>query len=243
MLNSVTNAAALSHFPSGATFNSPHVGRPQLLGATRCFARNAEIFGEDDPATYIYQVVSGAVRAHRILHDGRRQIGAFYLPGDLFGLESGDTHLSSAEAICESQIAVIKLNTVLNRTGTTPDNVRDLWTLVTEELRRMQDHMILLVRSAEERVAHFLLEMSRRTNNLGTVNLPMSRQDIADYLGITIETVSRTLTQFEQAGVIALRSARQIDLCKRSSLTRLMRDGRSAVDFIGVNKKVREVMS
>jgi CRP-like cAMP-binding protein len=81
--------------------------------------------------------------------------------------------------------------------------------------------MVLLVRGAEERVAHFLLEISRRSGTPATVTLPMSRQDIADYLGITIETVSRTLTHFEQAGLISLRTSRQIDLCKRSTLARL----------------------
>ena len=77
-----------------------------LMGAPMRFARNAEVYGEDEPAEYLYQVISGAVRTYRMLDDGRRQIGAFYLPGDIFGVEAGEVHLSSAEAVSESQIVV-----------------------------------------------------------------------------------------------------------------------------------------
>ncbi|SNT43405.1 CRP/FNR family transcriptional regulator, nitrogen fixation regulation protein [Tardiphaga sp. OK246] len=220
MLSQTTHAAILPLLPY-EVLSQPQQVRRLHLGATRCYARNAEIFGEDEPATHIYRVVSGAIRTYRILHDGRRQITAFYLPGDLFGFEAGSNHLNSAEAICESQISAISLNTASRPMAGSPDPTSDLWSMVKEELRRMQDHMVLLVRSAEERVAHFLLEMSRRSGNLATVNLQMSRQDIADYLGITIETVSRTLTHFEQAGLISLRTSRQINLCKRAALARL----------------------
>lgn len=220
MLSQTIHAAAF-HPTSLRTSSQPPQESQCRLGATRCFARNAEIFGEDEPATHIYRVASGAVRAFRILHDGRRQITAFYLPGDLFGFEASSNHLNSAETICESQISVIRLNAAWGPMSGPVDATRDLWPMVNEEFRRMQDHMILLVRSAEERVAHFLLEISRRSGNSFSVTLQMSRQDIADYLGITIETVSRTLTHFEKAGLISLRSSRQIDLCKRDALARL----------------------
>ena len=78
-----------------------------LMGAPMRFARNAEVYGEDEPAEYLYQVISGAVRTYRMLDDGRRQISAFYLPGDIFGVEAGDVHLSSAEAISDAQILEI----------------------------------------------------------------------------------------------------------------------------------------
>lgn len=219
MLSQTTHAPA-----PRLLFSTPEtrVGdKSQLSCARKCFPRNAEIFGETEPVAHIYQVVSGAVRAYRILDDGRRQIVAFYLPGDLFGFESGGVHMSSTEAICASEIALIRVKNAMTDTSAAAEVAPGLWSLITEELRRMQDHMILLVRNAEERVAHFLLEMSRRTGNLATVNLPMSRQDIADYLGITIETVSRTLTHLEQSGTISLRTSRQIELCRRSALARL----------------------
>lgn len=217
---SLTTQVARSSLPH-SVLTEAREGFRSYLGATKCVARNAEIFGEDEPATHVYRVVSGAVRAYRILHDGRRQITGFYLPGDLFGFEASDRHLNSAEAICESQISVIRISAAHASKSELADPQQDLWPLVKDELRRMQEHMSLLVRGAEERVAYFLLEMSRRSGNSGSIRLPMSRQDIADYLGITIETVSRTLTHFEQDGLIALRTSRQIELCKRSALARL----------------------
>lgn len=217
---SLTTQVARSSLPH-SVLTEAREGFRSYLGATKCVARNAEIFGEDEPATHVYRVVSGAVRAYRILHDGRRQITGFYLPGDLFGFEASDRHLNSAEAICESQISVIRISAAHASKSELADPQQDLWPLVKDELRRMQEHMSLLVRGAEERVAYFLLEMSRRSGNSGLIRLPMSRQDIADYLGITIETVSRTLTHFEQDGLIALRTSRQIELCKRSALARL----------------------
>jgi len=192
-----------------------------LMGAPMPFARNAEIYGEDEPAEYLYKVVSGAVRTYRVLHDGRRQIGAFLLPGDMFGLEAGATHTTSAEAIADSVVLVIKRSAVIALAERDAEVARQLWTLTAKELGRAQNHMLVLVRNAQERIASFLLEMAERAPGADSVELPMSRQDIADYLGLTIETVSRTLTQLEAAAAIALPSSRRVVLRNRSALTRL----------------------
>lgn len=220
MLSQSTQANAKAPMPFGVMPSSKEASR-RCFGTARLYARNAEIFSEGEPAKNIYRVVSGAVRVFRILRDGRRQITAFYLPGDLFGFEAGSSHFSSAEAICDSQILSIKLNAGSFASPASVDGSDEIWPQVRDELRRMQDHMGLLVRGAEERVAYFLLELSQRSGGGDTLHLPMSRQDIADYLGITIETVSRTLTHFEQGGLIALRTSREIDLCRRSALARL----------------------
>jgi CRP/FNR family transcriptional regulator, nitrogen fixation regulation protein len=192
-----------------------------LMGAPMRFARNTEIFGQDEPAEYLYQVISGAVRTYRMLDDGRRQISAFYMPGDIFGVEAGDDHLSSAEAISDAQILVVKRSAVLARAEHEKDLARQLWTLTVRELQRMQEHSLVLIKSAEERVAGFLLEMAGRGNNGAAVELPMSRQDIADYLGLTIETVSRTFTHFVQSGTISLETSRRILFRNRAALSRL----------------------
>jgi CRP/FNR family nitrogen fixation transcriptional regulator len=192
-----------------------------LMGAPMRFARNIEIYGEDEPAEYLYQVISGAVRSYRTLDDGRRQIGAFYLPGDIFGVEAGDVHLSSAEAICDAQVLVIKRSAVMARAEHERDLAKQLWTLTVRELRRVQEHSLVLIKSAEERVAGFLLEMAGRKSVAGAIELPMSRQDIADYLGLTIETVSRTFTQLAQSGTITLESSRRIVFRNRAALNRL----------------------
>jgi CRP/FNR family transcriptional regulator, nitrogen fixation regulation protein len=196
-------------------------GPLSLMGAPMRFARNSEIYGEDEPAEYLYQVISGAVRTYRMLDDGRRQIGAFYLPGDVFGVEAGEVHLSSAEAISDTQILVAKRSAVMARAEHQKDLARQLWMLTVQELQRVQQHSLALIKSAEERVAGFLLEMAGRNSAGSAVELPMSRQDIADYLGLTIETVSRTFSQFVQSGTIALETSRRIQLCNRLALNRL----------------------
>jgi len=194
-----------------------------MMGAPMRFSRNAEVYGEDEPAEYLYQVISGAVRTYRMLDDGRRQVVAFYLPGDIFGVEAGDVHLSSAEAISESQVLVVKRNAVMARAERERDLAKQLWTLTVRELQRVQQHSLVLIKNAEERVAGFLLEMAGRSSssNSTAIELPMSRQDIADYLGLTIETVSRTFTQFVQSGLIALETSRRIQFRNRAALNRL----------------------
>jgi CRP/FNR family nitrogen fixation transcriptional regulator len=192
-----------------------------LIGAPMRFTRNSEIYGEHEPAEYLYQVISGAVRTYRMLDDGRRQISAFYLPGDIFGVEAGDMHLSSAEAICDAQILVAKRSAVMARAEHEKSLARQLWMLTVRELQRVQEHSLALIKSAEERVAGFLIEMAGRNTNGAAVELPMSRQDIADYLGLTIETVSRTFSHFVQTGTIALETTRRIQLRNRPALNRL----------------------
>jgi CRP/FNR family transcriptional regulator, nitrogen fixation regulation protein len=197
-------------------------GRPLgLMGGLMRFTRNTEVYGEEEPAEYFYQVISGAVRTYRMLDDGRRQIVAFYLPGDIFGIEAGDVHLSSAEAIGESQVLVVKRSSVLARAEHQKDLSKQLWTLTAQELQRVQQHSLVLIMSAEERVVGFLFEMASRSSGTMAIELPMSRQDIADYLGLTIETVSRTFTQLVQSGVIALETSRRVLFRNRAALNRL----------------------
>jgi CRP/FNR family nitrogen fixation transcriptional regulator len=194
----------------------------RLVGAPMRFERNTEICGQDEPADYLYQVVSGVVRTHKLLSDGRRQIGAFHLPGDVFGLEAGAVHRFCAEAVSDAMIRVAKRSAIVAMAARDMGFATELWTLIAEKLEHAEDHMLLLGRkNAEERVASFLLEMAGRFESEITVELPMSRQDIADYLGLTIETVSRTLTQLENKAAIDLPSSRRITLRNRGVLQRL----------------------
>jgi CRP-like cAMP-binding protein len=193
----------------------------ELMGAPMAFARNAEIYGENEPAEYLYKVISGTVRTYKVLNDGRRQIGFFYLPGDVFGLEVGDRHSFSAEAIADCKVLVIKRSSVIALAADQTDVARQLWEMTATELRRVQDHVMLLIKTAQERVAGFLLEMAARVPGATEIELPMSRQDIADYLGLTIETVSRTLTQLENSAAIAVPTSRRIVLRNRAALNRM----------------------
>jgi CRP/FNR family nitrogen fixation transcriptional regulator len=156
------------------------------------------------------------------MSDGRRQISAFYLPGDMFGLEAEEDHRFSAEAVCDSEVMVVKRRAFLAQAARDSEMVAQLWAQTMGHLQRAQNHMLLLGRkNAQERVAAFLLEMAERLSKSGAVELPMSRQDIADYLGLTIETVSRTLTQLERERVIAIPVSRRIVLRDRSALSEL----------------------
>ncbi len=194
---------------------------PELGGATMPFERNAEIYGEGEPAEYVYKVVSGAVRTYRVLSDGRRQVSAFYLPGDVFGLELGAEHAGSAEAVVSSKVLFVRRSALLQASQRNGDVARELLAITARELRRAQNHTLLLIKSAQERVAAFLLEMGQRISGAAAFDLPMSRQDIADYLGLTIETVSRTLTQLEENATIKLVASRRIVLSNPSALDRL----------------------
>jgi CRP/FNR family nitrogen fixation transcriptional regulator len=183
------------------------------------FDRNEEIFAEEEGADFVYKVLSGAVRDVRILTDGRRQIGAFHLLGDVFGLDCGESHRYSAEAIVDSEIAMVRRSVLDKATEDDGCAARKLWSLTSRDLQRLQDHMLLLGRkSAVERVATFLVGMSSRGRAGEAVDLPMSRSDIADFLGLTIETVSRTLTQLERARAISMPSSRHIVLHDRLAL-------------------------
>jgi len=193
----------------------------EMMGAQMSFSRNAEIYGQGEAADYIYRVVTGAVRTYKVLADGRRQVGGFYLAGDMFGVEPGDEHTFSAEAIAASKVLVMKRSAVLALAERDSEVARQLWTLTGRELGRVQDHILLLIKSAQERVAAFLLEMAERVSSGNAVDLPMSRQDIADYLGLTIETVSRTLTHLESAATIEVPTSRRIVLRNRAALSRL----------------------
>ena len=121
---------------SGAAMQA---GTIEFMGACMPFAANAEIYGENEPADYLYKVVSGTVRTYKVLMDGRRQIGAFHLPGDIFGLETGDEHTFSAEAITECKIIVIKRSAVMALAARDNDVARQMWELTACELRRVQE--------------------------------------------------------------------------------------------------------
>jgi CRP-like cAMP-binding protein len=216
-------ALAISKTPASKPPVGTHalLGSIELMGAPMNFGRNEEIFGENEPAEYVYKLVSGTVRTYKILSDGRRQISAFHLPGDIFGLEANENHSFSAEAISDATVLVVKRSAVTALARRDGDVARQLWDVTARELHRVQQHMLLLIKNAQERVAAFLLEMAERVPAGNLVELPMSRQDIADYLGLTIETVSRTLTQLETSAAIALPSSRRIVLRNRNALTEM----------------------
>ena len=191
-------------------------------GVKTTYVRNEEIYGEGEPGTFVYRVLSGVARTYRILADGRRQISEFFLPGDVFGLEAGVDHSLSAEAVSDCVLVAIRRSHLAERANQDSATAQKLWSLTLHHLGRSEEHMLLLGRkNASERVAWFLLDMAKRIPAQGQVDLPMSRQDIADYLGLTIETVSRTMTQLQDDDLIALPTCRRVMLSNRMGLSHL----------------------
>jgi len=188
------------------------------------YERDEQIFGEDEPADYVYQVTDGAVRSYKLLLDGRRQIGAFHLAGDIFGLENAAVHRFTAEAIVSTSVRLVKRQSLELIAGRDVLVARDLLNTIATSLQHAEDHMLLLGRkTALERVAAFLLEMDKRLTRVGFFSLPMNRRDIADYLGLTLETVSRALHQLNDRGTLVFLNSnqRQIVLLDRERLTNL----------------------
>lgn len=178
---------------------------------------NVTIFREGDAIEHIYSVSSGAVKLYKLLSDGRRQVIGFLFPGDLFGLGLDGQYAYTAETVTTTQLCRFiyrKLEGVLDET---PRLERRLFAMTLRTLAAAQEQMLLLGRkTASEKVATFLLRLSRRNLDQGQpaspVALPMSRADIADHLGLTIETVSRTFTQLKRDGIIGLPSSGHVVL-------------------------------
>ena len=188
------------------------------------YKKGSEIYGEKEPADYVYQVKAGSVRSYKLLPDGRRQIGAFHLVGDIFGLENGSEHRFTAEAIVNTTVRLIKRRSLEMMAESDAMVSRNLLGMTTENLEHAENHMLLLGRKTSlERVAAFLVEMDRRLAAAGVMPLPMSRRDIADYLGLTLETVSRALSRLHELGVIGFigTNRRQITLLNRRQLATL----------------------
>jgi len=188
------------------------------------YRKGTEIFGEREPAEYVYQVKAGAVRSYKLLSDGRRQIGAFHLAGDIFGLENGSEHRFTAEAIVDTTVRLIKRRSLELVAENDAVVSRNLLSMTTSNLQHAENHMLLLGRKTSlERVAAFLIEMDKRSTAAGVLALPMCRRDIADYLGLTLETVSRALSRLHDLGVLGFvgNNQRQIVLLDREKLASL----------------------
>lgn len=188
------------------------------LSATRDYQRRQPIFFEGDPCRYLFEVVHGVLKQYKMMPDGRRQITGFLYPGQLIGLATQDCYEFTAEAVTKATLCrypMAKLDAVLDQL---PGLARRLLESAADELIAAQDQMLLLGRkSGIERLTSFLLRLSRLNRQQGKdpelVYLPMTRTDIADYLGMTTETVSRLFTRLKTMGVIVLRRNKLVRLC------------------------------
>ena len=193
-----------------------------MAGTVVHFAEGRQIFAEGDSPDTFYKVVSGVVRTCRFLNDGRRQIEAFCVEGEVFGFESGEDRILSAEAVSACTLISYRRRNIDQLAQKDEAVCHQLLKFAMHNLAQAQAHSLLLGRrGAAEKVASFLLDWSERCATDREIHLAMSRQDIADYLGLTIETVSRSLSQFERNGVIALPSIRQLRVLDVDALEEL----------------------
>jgi CRP/FNR family nitrogen fixation transcriptional regulator len=219
MLTEIAVAESLHpHLPTSFPSSRRTPETVALGGVPMSFGRNSEIFAEGETAGYVYKVVSGVARISKLLPDGRRQISAFHLPGDMFGFEIDEVHHASAEAVVPTKVVAFKWQGLLGA-GASTSLVRELLTRTMIGLRHTEDHLVLLGRrNALERLAAFLLEMAGRSGSTEVLDLAMPRHDIADYLGLTLETVSRMFAELKEMGQIKLESARRVRLLDMDKL-------------------------
>ncbi len=163
------------------------------------------LFHQGDDDRNIYKIESGLVRLYRILSDGRRQIISFRFAGDILGFKAGTERHCGAEAVTSVQVRSLDQNSAYRRLRDEPALAPQLVNLLSQELENARDQIAVLNRrSAIEKLAAFILELHRRQGECGTVEIPLSRTDIADFLGLTIETVSRNLTKLRTKRIIEL---------------------------------------
>lgn len=208
-----TNSSSLAHNPMGLErLPPPFLSPAQPLSF---YSIGAEIYAQGERSESLYRVEFGCVRVYRLLLDGRRQISAFHFAGEVFGFEADGTHHFFAEAISTTGIRVARLSA-------SHEFAREMLPLALQGLMRAQEHLLVLGRqNAIERVAAFLLDMAERRGGLSRFDLPMSRTDIADYLGLTIETVSRVFSRLKEKGIIRLPTARSVEIARIQSLAEM----------------------
>lgn len=183
------------------------------------FAPGELLFRQGDAVRLVYRLLKGAVISYRLLSDGRRQVTGFHLPGDFLGLEAGVEHATTTEALSRVDALAMERTELAGRAATDVGLARALWQVTVGAFRRSEDHALILARQgATERVAAFLLDFDDRMGRPTIIDLPMTRQDIADHVGLTIHTVSRTLSHLQAQGMVEARSSRHVRLLQRHRL-------------------------
>jgi len=199
------------------------------------------LFAEGDPRSNVYRVETGAVLLYKILHDGLRQIVGFAFPGDFVGLEMLPHHTYDAHAVMPTRVRWLSASKLWRQADEDAVIAKELFETVSQEVSGLRNHLLTIGRlTATRRVAAFLLELSRRNEQkaLDRLNilLPVCRSDIADFLCLSVETVSRSLTEMKLARLISLRGWRQVKIIDRPALERFT-SGETNVDADGVLRK------
>lgn len=233
MLDAVPTATSGCRPAAGRLGSDPAAPIPGILAtiaSPKPIAGQHVLFREGDAAVSLFEVVRGVLRLYRLLPDGRRSITGFAFPGSLLGLSFRDIYVYTAETLTPCEIRQCERSAAAKLMDTGSDFRRQLLAIVSDELCSAQDQMVLLGRkSASEKVVSFLLWAARKMHGEQAdqryVDLPMSRTDIADYLGLTTETVSREMTKLRQAGLLDLPTPQRVHLLRRDALREIAESG------------------
>ncbi len=219
---------SVRHLSVCSALSPPEVQALEAVTVSQQVAMGATLARSGEERQYVYTLTQGALRLVRTLSDGRRQISGFVLPGDYLGLSGSDHHRHDVEAIADSRVCRVSLAHMRELRGRYPHLERKLLQRACQELDAAQDAALSLARlQPPEKVADFLLRLAAREARLGgdplKVMLPMGRGDIADHLGLTMETVSRTFTRLRQQGLIALPHLNVVEILDEDTLQRMAR--------------------
>jgi CRP-like cAMP-binding protein len=205
---------------------APMLARMAPVSPATAYAEGDTIYAQEGAAQFVYEVIEGMVRTARLGTDGRRIVHGFFVPGDIFGIEPNGAHACSAETVCPTRIASCERSRIERRALADQAVATAFWSCLLKSAEQAGAHMSLLARAtAVEKIAHFLLEMAERMSANCRLALPMSRYDIADYLGLSSETVSRAFTALRERQLIAT-EGRYVTILKLEGLRRL--DGLAA---------------
>lgn len=209
------------------------------------FEPNRALFWENAPADHVFEILSGVVRLYRLMADGRRAITSFVYPGAFLGMSFAEAYAFGAEAVDTVRVRRLPRARLLESADKAPALRRELLARAVDELAAAQDQLLLLGRkTAEERVASFLIQTARRASSHGTfakeIALPMMRGDIADYLGLTLETVSRIMSKLKADGLIALPTPNRAVLRDPAGLSAATGDDTDADLTPAVRRTVRQ---
>jgi len=214
---------AVAPWLSESTIEHCTAGHTVTCTTLKSYGQNEHVFIEGDSQSYIYLVVDGVIALYNAMSDGRRQVCAFAYPGDILGLDSIGAHVNSAESLCDSTLRCIPVNAIEKLMRSEPGFGQALLAATATELADTRELMLSLGRkSAAEKMATFLLRIARRNNAIDdavqTVSIPMKRCEIADFLGLTTETISRTLSKFKAMNIIRLESTSRVRILDMEKL-------------------------
>lgn len=226
----MTALAKTAPFESGSSqISFPNIRDGSALAAIASVRRlksGEVLYVEGDAAPYCYQLIDGVMKEYNTLEDGRRQVADFYSTGELFGISEMQEHLHTVEAISDCAIRCYPRDAYLNAIAASPDLSQQFLNTLMMRLHRAKERMIMLGRmSAIQRVATFLLRLSTEQNTTNNIQFVMSRQDIADHLGLTIETVCRVLTDLKKRRIIEMQSARIFTMLDAEALNSMATGG------------------